>query len=136
MFDERGQGQGGDRFEARRHGHGRYRARYYGAHGRGKRSVTFNLPDPRARREVPKRRATSPVPPTPARPRAIEPMTDRSTSVDRTASDDLVGKMSATIRDLNTKIGDLEAERDHLEGTLADMQAGRRSHVASYGWRC
>lgn len=109
--------------QIRRHGHGRYRARYYGAHGRGKRSVTFNLPDPRARREVPKRRATSPVPPPPVKPLAAKPKGDHPASADRTASDDLIGKMSATIRDLNTKIGDLEAERDHLEGTLTDMQA-------------
>jgi len=109
--------------QTRRHGHGRYRARYYGAHGRGKRSVTFNLPEPGARREVPKRHATSPVPPPPARSRAVEPKGERSATADRAASNDLVGKMSATIRDLNTKIGDLEAERDHLEGALADMQA-------------
>ena len=30
--------------------------------------------------------------------------------------------MSVTIRDLNTKVGDLEAERDHLEGALTDLQ--------------
>lgn len=116
-----------------RHGHGRYRARYYGAHGRGKRSVTFNLPDPRARREVPKRRTTSPVPPPPAKPRAAEPKGDHPASADHTASDDLVGKMSATIRDLNTKIGDLEAERDHLEGTLADMQARNEELESALG---
>ncbi len=119
--------------QTRRHGHGRYRARYYGAHGRGKRSVTFNLPDPRAGREVPKRRATSPVPPPPARPRAVEPKGERSAAADRAASDDLVGKMSATIRDLNTKIGDLEAERDHREGALADMQARNEELESALG---